>query len=110
LLIVATGKFEELHVTNDDMSCVVESEYVPVAKNCLVVPFAMLGLAGVTAIDDSVALVTVSVVVPDTVPRVAVIVVEPTATDVASPLEPAVLLIVATDTAEELQVTVDVRF
>ena len=68
----------------------------------------MLGLVGVTAIDDSVAAVTVRVVVPETVPRVAVIVVEPTATDVASPLEPAALLIVATDPAEELHVTTNV--
>lgn len=68
----------------------------------------MLGLAGVTAIEDSVALVTLSVVSPETVPRVALILVEPTATDVASPLEPAVLVIVATDTSEELHVTNDV--
>jgi hypothetical protein len=106
LLIVATAKFEELHVTNDDISCVVESEYVPVAINCFVNPFAMLGLVGVTAIDDSVALVTFSVVVPE-IPKVAVIVVEPATTDVASPLEPAALLIVATGKFEELHVTND---
>ena len=68
----------------------------------------MLGLIWVTAIDDSAAFVTVSAVVPETVPRVAVIVVEPATTDVASPLEPAALLIVATDPAEELHVTSDV--
>jgi hypothetical protein len=85
LLIVATGTDEELHVTNDVIFCVVASEYVPVAVNCFVVPFAMLGLVGVTAIEDSVAFVTVRVVVPETGPRVAVIVVGPTATDVASP-------------------------
>lgn len=68
----------------------------------------MLGLTGVTTIEDSVALVTLSVVSPETVPRVALILVEPTATDVASPLEPAVLVIVATDTSEELHVTNDV--
>jgi hypothetical protein len=56
-----------------------------------------------------VALVTVSVVVPETAPRVAVIVVEPTAPDVASPLEPAALLIVATGKFEELHVTNNVR-
>ena len=84
------------------------SEYVPVAINCYVNPSAMLGLVGVTAIADSVALFTVRVVVPETVPKVAVIVAEPAATDVASPLEPAVLLIVATDTFEELHATNDV--
>ena len=68
----------------------------------------MLGLVGETAIEDSVAFVTVRVVVPETAPRVAVIVVEPAAADVASPLEPAALLIVATDTVEELHVTNDV--
>ena len=68
----------------------------------------MLGLVGVTAIEDSVAFVTVSVVAPETGPRAAVIVVEPATTDVASPLEPPALLIVATDPAEELHVTTDV--
>ena len=80
------------------------------AINCFVNPFTMLGLVGVTAIEDSVAFVTFSVVVPETIPRAALIVVEPTATDVASPLEPAVLLIVATGTDEELHVTNDVIF
>ena len=46
--------------------------------------------------DTSVAEVTVSVVDPDLPPDVAVIVVEPAATDVARPLEPAALLMVAT--------------
>ena len=78
------------------------------AINCFVNPFAMLGLVGVTATDDSVAAVTVRVVVPETVPSVAVIVVDPTATDVASPLEPAALLIVATGAFEELHATKDV--
>ena len=63
-----------------------------------------------TAIDCSVALVTVSVFVPETVPTVAIILVKPVATDVASPLEPAALLIVATDSNEELHVTDDVIF
>ena len=61
-----------------------------------------------TAIDVSVALVTVSVLVFETVPTVAVIVVEPAATDVASPMEPAALLIVATGSEDELHVTAEV--
>jgi hypothetical protein len=69
----------------------------------------MLGLIGVTAIDTSVAEVTVSVVDPDILPDVAVIVVEPAATDVAKPLEPAVLLIAATAAADELQLTAAVK-
>jgi hypothetical protein len=70
----------------------------------------MDGLTGVTEIDVSVAGVTVSEVDPDTLPDVAVIVVEPAATEVASPLEPAALLIVAMPVLDELQVTVVVRF
>ena len=78
--------------------------------NCCVVPFAIEGLIGVTAIDVSVAAVTVRVVDPDILPDIALIVVEPVATRVASPLEPAALLMVATPVLDELQVTVVVRF
>jgi len=81
-----------------------------VAVNCRVVPSTMLGLVGVTDMDTSVAGVTVSVVDPDILPDVAVIVVEPTATDVAKPLEPAALLMVATLPVNEPQVTAVVRF
>jgi hypothetical protein len=70
----------------------------------------MLGLVGVTVMDTSVAEVTVSAVDPDVLPDVAVIVVEPAATDVANPLEPAALLIAATPAADELQITDVVRF
>jgi len=69
----------------------------------------MLGFAGVIAMDTSVADVAVSVVDPEILPDAAVIVVEPAATEVASPLEPAALLMAATDSSEELQVTVVVR-
>ena len=57
------------------------------AVNCLVVPAAMPGLVGETWIDDNVAEVTVRIVLPDLVPRVAAIVVCPAATAVANPLE-----------------------
>jgi hypothetical protein len=70
----------------------------------------MLGLVGVIAIDTSVAGVTVRVVDPDMLPDFAVIVVDPVATGVADPLEPAALLIVATAISDELQVTAVVRF
>ncbi len=75
-------------------------EKVPVAVNCCVVPRAMLGVAGVTAMDASVALVTVKVAVPDMSPEVAVMVVVPAATDAARPA----LLIVATAVSDELHV------
>lgn len=77
------------------------------ATNCSVVPFAMLGAAGVTAMDDSVAAVTVSGVVPETPLKFAVMVTgPPTPTAVARPE----VLSVATAVFEELQVTVDVMF
>ena len=54
--------------------------------------------------------VTVRVVEPEMFPDVAVIVVVPTAFEVAFPFDPAALLMVATDPAEELQITDVVRF
>ena len=74
------------------------------------VPLAMLGTAGVTERDTRTAEVTVRVVDPDTPPDVAVMVVEPVAREVASPRDPAALLIVATPVLDELQVTVSVKF
>ena len=83
----------------------VPSEYVPVAVNCSVVPLAMLGLAGVTAIESRAAGLTVRTVEPLTPPSVALIVDVPVATPVASPLA----LIVATEVVAEAQVTWPVR-
>jgi hypothetical protein len=68
-------------------------------------PAATLEAAGVTAIETSVAGVTVNVVEPLMLPNVAVIVVVPVATGVAMPTLPTALLIVATVGVEELQVT-----
>jgi hypothetical protein len=84
---------------------------MPIAVNCLVVPKAMLGLVGETWIEDSVtrAEFTVNVDVPEVTPSVAVIVAEPAATEVASPMEPGALLTVATDGVNEFQVTEAVR-
>lgn len=70
----------------------------------------MAGLAGVTAIERRLAGLTVRVVVAEMLPEVAVIVVDPAATDVARPLDPAALLIVAAPVLEEDQVTDAVRF
>jgi hypothetical protein len=85
---------------------VLPSEYVPVAVNCCVVPLAIDGFAGATAIDTGVAVPTVNVVLPVTLVVVAVIsdVLRPT--PVASP--PAVM--VATVVFEEAQVTEVVKF
>jgi hypothetical protein len=71
VLIVATAAAEELHVAVLVRFCVLASVYVPVAVNCWVLPLAIDPFAGVTAIDTSVAAVTVSVVLPETVPEVA---------------------------------------
>ena len=110
LLIAATAVDDDFQVTAVVRFCVELSEYVPVAVNCWVVPLTMLELAGVTAMDTSVAEVTISVAVPETLPDVAVIVDEPAATDVANPFEPAALLIAATAVLDDFQVTPVVRF
>jgi hypothetical protein len=80
-----------------------------VAVNCCVVPGAMLGFVGLTAMDTSLAEVIVSKVEPDMLPDAAVIVVEPVAAEVANPIEPEALLMAATAVADELHVTVVVR-
>jgi len=85
LLIVTTAALEELQRAVLVMSCVLLSLKVPVAVNCFVVPIDMLELAGVTAIDTSVAALTVSDALPVTVPEIALIVVVPVPTAVARP-------------------------
>jgi hypothetical protein len=54
------------------------SEKVPVAVNCLFVPAAMLGLVGVTAMDTSVAEVTLRLLHPEMFPHVTLMTVLPT--------------------------------
>ncbi len=81
--------------------CVELSEKVPVAVNCCFVPLAIEGFAGVSAIDTSVAGVTVKVVDPVMPPETALIALVPVATPVANP--PAV--IVATPVVAELHVS-----
>jgi len=54
--MVATVAVAEAQVTCDERSFLVPSLYVPVAANWVVVPSAMLGLAGVMAIDVSVTI------------------------------------------------------
>jgi hypothetical protein len=67
----------------------------------LVVPAGMLGLAGVTEMEDRVAEFTVRVVFPETLPEMAVMVEVPAATPVARPLP----LSVATEGLDEVQLT-----
>lgn len=68
-------------------SCVLESLNVPVAVNCCVLPSATFGADGVIAIEDSVALLTVSVVVPVTPEALAEMVTEPNFLPLATPVE-----------------------
>ena len=83
------------------------SLYVPVAVNCCVAPLAIVGLTGVTAIDCSVAAVTVNTSAGDVTPlSAAVMLLVPTPTPVASP--PAVM--VATVVVAEFQLTDAVMF
>ena len=109
-MITATLLTDELQATILLMSCAEPSEKLPVAVNCCCVPTSMVGFAGVTIMEVSVALVTVSVAVPTMFPEVALIVVEPAPTALARPEVPAVLLIVATAPADELQLTCEVKF
>src|SRR5271166_5954489 len=106
VVIVATDVVAEAHVTWLVRFAVELSEYVPVAVNCSVSPLAMLGLAGVTAIDCNVAAVTVSTVEPVTPLSVALIEEVPVPTPVASPA----VVMVATVVVAEAHVTWLVRF
>ena len=101
LFTVATDGLEELQVTCTVVSWLVPSEYAPEAANCWVTPTGMLGLTGVTDRKDNVAEVTVRVVAPEIVPEIAVMTTAPGAAAVPRPL----LLTVATDVLEEVQVT-----
>jgi hypothetical protein len=110
VVTVAILVADEVQAERFETSWVVPSEKFPVAVNCCCVPTSIDGVAGVTVIELSDAFVTVSEAVPDTLPELAVIVVIPPATPVASPFVPPVLLMVATVVEEELHVTELVRF
>jgi hypothetical protein len=85
------------------------SEKTPVAVNCWSVPRATAGLDGVTLIETSWTPVTVRVVEPEIPSMAAVIVAEPGPLEVASPMNPKALLIVAMEEPDEFQVTDCVR-
>jgi hypothetical protein len=106
-LIVAAAVTEEFQLTVLVRSCVLLSLNVPVAVNCWVVPLAIDGLLGATAIETNVAAVTASVAaLLVTPPDIAVMLDVPVATPVAKPAE----LIVATEGAAEFHVAIAVRF
>jgi len=76
--------------------------------NCWVAPRIILAERGVTSRDTNSAGVTVSEALLEIPERLAVIVVVPTALDVARPLEPVTSLIRATASFDEAQVTDEV--
>lgn len=109
LLIVATAKVFDVHVTVPVMFCVLPSVYDPVAVNCLVLPKGIVGTAGVTVIESNAAGATVNVVEPLIGPELAVIIVCPVDTLAANPILGGVLLTVATAGTELFQATEPVR-
>jgi hypothetical protein len=96
---------DEVQVTELVRSCALPSLYVPVAVNCWLVPLAIDALPGLTDIDTNTGDVTAKLVEPVIVPEVAVIIVLPGLTLVASPP----LLTVAIVVADEVHVTMLVR-
>jgi len=109
LLISATPASDEYQATDSVTFCVVLSEKVPVVVNWRLVPRAMLGSAGVIVKNIGVAGVTVRMVVPEMLPSDAVIVVGPVVREIAIPIDPAMLLINATEGSDELQIADAVR-
>jgi hypothetical protein len=104
-VIVAVAVDDEAHVTAVVSSCWVPSLNVAVAVSAWVVPFAMDGNVGLTEIETSTAGPIVRFVEPTMLPSVALIVVVPWATPVATP--PDVIVPAAVD---EAHVTLVVRF
>ena len=105
--MVATPAFDEVHVAWLVTFCVPPSEVGPVAVNGCEAPVVMVAFDGVTVMDVSVGGGrTVKGAAPVTPPNVAKMVVAPTETPVARPLE----LIVATPDDDEVHVTWLVKF
>lgn len=110
-LMVATPVLEDVQVTVAVMLLVLPSLYVPVAVNCCVAPAAMLGDAGVTAMELSVGAFadTVSVAEPETLLYVAVMLVDPAATALAIPplLMVAIPVLLAVHVADDVTSVVE---
>ena len=103
-MVILVGS-EDVHATELEMSSVLWSLKVPVAVYFCGVWKTSTAFAGVTAIDTSVADVTVSVAGGLVIePDVAVIEVVPAAMLLARPCVPGELLMVATEVLDEVQV------
>ena len=97
--IVATLEASEAQAPDVVRFCVEPSEYVPVAVNCCVIPFAMVAAPGVMAILTNEEFVTLKMAGGETTaPIWAVMFAEPAATPNADPEEE---LIVATPSVSE---------
>lgn len=105
-MLAAPVPLVRLQVTVLVTSAVEASLYVAVAVNCCVSPSAKLALPGVTAMETNDAVAIESVVVPETLPRVAEMFAEPTATVLARPPP----LTVTSERSSLAHVTNDVRF
>lgn len=110
LTVIETTAVEDCHCVTFVMSCLLPSEKLPIAVNCCASPSATVGLTGVMAMAVADAELTVRVVLPLIEPSVAVTVVLPEDTAVAKPMVGAVLLMLATEVAEDAQPTVPVMF
>ena len=109
-VIEAIPVADDFHTTDPVMSCVDESEKVPVAVNCCAIPMEMFAFVGVTAMETTVADVTVRVAEPVTEPEVAVMDVVPALMAFTIPNVGAELLTVATDVFDDAQVAFPVKF
>jgi hypothetical protein len=98
LLTCATVLSPDVQLTCVVRFAVLPSLKVPVAVSCTVVPFAIEEVVGVTAIEDTVAAVTLTVVDPEIEPCVAVTSVLPIFTPVAKPLGLTVATVVTVAT------------
>jgi len=110
VLMVATAGTEELHVTELVMFCVVLSLKVPTAVNGRVWLSVRLGVAGVTAMETSVAWEIDNLAGPIIGPSTAPIRLLPGAAAVATPRLPEESLMVATCKSEEVQFTKGLKY
>ena len=110
LVTVAIASDDEIQLADVVRSWAVPSEKIPTAVNPTVLPWAIVRLAGVRAIEVSTAAVTVTLAVPGTPARVAVMVALPTPAPVTRPWLPGALLMAARVGAEETHVASAVRF
>src|SRR5947208_2481775 len=101
LATVATFAFDEPQCALMETSCVEASLKVPVAVYCTGVPTLTFEFAGVTAMLDNVALLTVREVVPVMPPDFAVIVTVPNFLPCAKPVG----LMLTTEGLDDFQVT-----